>query len=307
MPFEVATIRVEASGKVNLIMGTGSHGHSLETTMVQVVADQLGVKIEDVVLLQGDTAVAPAGGGTAGSRSAVSGGAAARMSAIKVREKALAIAAHQLEAAAEDLDIEDGVISVKGSPSVTMGFAEIAAIASTQPGKLPEGMEPGLENTSRYVATGPTYANSTQACVCEVDIHTGQVTLIDYVAAGDCGVMINPMIVEGQVTGGVVQGIGGVLLEHLPYDEAGNPLAITFKDYLMPTTDTMPDIRQAHLETPSGTPGGHKGVGEGGAIGAPAAVVNAVADALAPLGVRVVEQPVSPSRILEWVAAAQDA
>jgi carbon-monoxide dehydrogenase large subunit len=130
------------------------------------------------------------------------------------------------------------------------------------------------------------------------------VTLLDYVVGGDCGVLINPMIVEGQVVGGVVQGIGGVLLEHMPYDASGNPLAITFKDYLMPTTDTVPDVRHVHVETPSATPGGHKGAGEGGAIGAPAAVVNAVADALAPLGVRITHQPLSPSAVLELIASA---
>ncbi len=170
---------------------------------------------------------------------------------------------------------------------------------------LPEGIEPGLENTSRYAPPGATFANSTQICTCEVDLETGQVTLLDYVVGGDYGVMINPMVVEGQVAGGVAQGIGGVLLEHMPYDEFGNPMAITFKDYLLPTTANVPDIRYVHLETPSDRPGGHKGVGEGGAIGAPAAVVNAIADALAPLGVTVVDQPLGPDRVLALIDAAR--
>jgi carbon-monoxide dehydrogenase large subunit len=168
-------------------------------------------------------------------------------------------------------------------------------------------MEAGLENTSRYVAPPTTYANSTQVCTCEVDITTGQVRLLDYVVGEDCGVMINPNVVEGQVAGGVVQGIGGAMLEHLAYDESGNPLAITFKDYLLPTAANVVDIRYVHLETPSDTPGGHKGVGEGGAIGAPAAIVNAVSDALAPLGVTVTDQPVSPDRVLALIDAARAA
>lgn len=308
MGVEVATIRIEPSGKVNVLMGTGSHGHSLETTMVQVVADQLGVPIEDVRLLQGDTAVSPYGGGTAGSRSAVIAGGVARTSAIKLREKVTALAAHMLEAAAEDLEIEDGVISVRGAPGGrTVTLAEVANFAYYQPLSLPEGIEPGLENTSRYAPQSATHANSTQVCTCEVDVTTGQVTLLDYVVGEDCGVMINPNVVEGQVAGGVAQGIGGVTLEHMPYDEAGNPLAITFKDYLLPTTANVPDIRYVHLETPSQTPGGHRGVGEGGAIGAPACVVNAVADALAPLGVRITDQPLSPDRVLALIDAAPDA
>jgi carbon-monoxide dehydrogenase large subunit len=298
---EAATVRVEPSGKVNVLMGTGSHGHSLETTMVQVVADQLGVPIEDVRLLQGDTAVSPYGGGTAGSRSAVIAGGVARISAIKLREKVLELAGHLLEAAAADLEIEDGTIAVKGSPGSSIAFADVARIAYYDASRLPEGMEPGLEITSRYHAPPATYANSTQVCTCEVDIATGEVRLLDYVVGEDCGVMINPMVVEGQIAGGVAQGIGGALLEHLAYDETGNPLAVTFKDYLLPTTEDVPDIRYVHVETPSNTPGGHKGVGEGGAIGAPAAVVNAVADALAPLGVRVTSQPLSPDRVLAMI------
>ncbi len=305
MGVEVATIRIEPGGKVNVLMGTGSHGHSLETTMVQVVADQLGVPLEDVRLLQGDTAISPYGGGTAGSRSAVIGGGVARISAARLREKVLQIAGHMLEAAPEDLEIVQGVISVKGSPGASITLAKVASAAYYAAHSLPEGIEPGLENTSRYAPPGATFANSTQVCTCEVDLETGQVTLLDYVVGGDYGVIINPMVVEGQVAGGVAQGIGGVLLEHMPYDEFGNPMAITFKDYLLPTTANVPDIRYVHLETPSDRPGGHKGVGEGGAIGAPAAVVNAIADALAPLGVTVVDQPLGPDRVLALIDAAR--
>jgi aerobic carbon-monoxide dehydrogenase large subunit len=301
---EVATVRIEPSGKVNVLMGTGSHGHSLETTMVQIVADQLGVPIDDVRLHQGDTAIAPFGGGTAGSRSAVIGGAVARVSAGRVREKVLLIAAHLLEASPEDLEIADAVISVMGSPGPSVTVAEVAQAAYLRARDLPEGIDPGLEDTSRYIPPATTFANSTQICTCEVDVDTGLITILDWVVGGDYGVVINPMVVEGQVAGGVVQGIGGVLLEHMAYGEDGNPLAVTFKDYLLPTAANVPDIRYVHLETPSGNPGGHKGVGEGGAIGAPAALVNAVSDALAPLGVLLTDQPLSPDRILAAIRAA---
>jgi carbon-monoxide dehydrogenase large subunit len=302
---EAATIRIQPSGKVDVLMGTGSHGHSLETTMVQVVADQLGVPIEDVRLHQGDTEVSPYGGGTAGSRSAVIAGGAARISSARLRTKVLEIAAHMLEAAADDLEIERAVISVKGSPDASLSLAEVARTAYRGPDHLPEGMEAGLEDTSRYAPAAPTFANSTQICTCEVDTETGLVTLLDWVVGGDYGVMINPMVVEGQIAGGVVQGIGGALLEHMPYNQDGTPLAITFKDYLLPTAANVPDIRYVHLETPSDRPGGHKGVGEGGAIGAPAAVVNAVSDALSPLGIIVTDQPLSPDRLLALIDASR--
>jgi carbon-monoxide dehydrogenase large subunit len=300
---EVANVRVEPSGVVSVLMGTASHGQSLETTMAQVVAEHLGVPIEDVVLVQGDTATAPYGGGTAGTRSAVAAGGVARICALALREKVLEIAGHLLEAATGDLEIAEGVIAVKGSPEATITLAEVAAVAYGDTTRLPDGVEPGLEHTSRYSTPLRTFSNAAHVCTCEVDVRTGLVTLIDYVVSEDCGVMINPTVVEGQIAGGVVQGIGAALLEHMVYDEEGNPMAITFKDYLMPTAALVPDIRYGHVETPSSTPGGHKGVGEGGTIGAAAAVINAVADALSPWGARITTQPITPSRVLELVGA----
>jgi carbon-monoxide dehydrogenase large subunit len=305
---EVATIRVEPTGKVHVIMGTGSHGHSLETTMAQVVADHLGVDIDDITFLQGDTATAPHGGGTAGSRSAVVAGNAARRSAELLREKLLRIAAHMLEAAPEDLEAARGRIAVVGSPDASVSVAEVARTAYVNTLALPEDEEPGLDVTTRYTAPPVTWSNATHVCMVEVDPGTGLVRVEDFVVAEDCGIMINPMVVDGQIAGGVAQGIGGVLLEHLPYDAAGNPLAITLKDYLMPTADTMPDYRIGHIETPSATPGGHKGTGEGGTIGAPAAVMNAVLDALRPFGVeKITTQPLDPTRIMELVGAGPHA
>jgi aerobic carbon-monoxide dehydrogenase large subunit len=305
MGIEAATIRVEPTGAVTVLMGFGSHGQSIETTMAQVVADNLGVPFEIVRIVQGDTASAPVGAGNGGSRSAVIGGAVARMCAVKVRDKVLSLAAHLMEASADDLQMRDGVIAIKGSPANSMTLADVCQTAYNNATALPEGMEPGLEETTRYSAPPATHSNATHICTCEVNIHTGMVTLLDYTVSEDCGVMINPMVVDGQIIGGVVQGIGSVLLEESGYDEMGNPTASSFKDYILPTADIVPEIRIGHVETPSNTPGGHKGAGEGGTIGAIAAVANAVADALAPLGVEVTAQPLSPSRILQMIEDAR--
>ena len=187
-----------------------------------------------------------------------------------------------------------------------MTITEIAHQAYSQPASLPEGVPPGLEAQVRYTPDSfCTWSNACHICVCEVDRATGAVEILRYVVSEDCGVMINPNVVEGQIAGGVVQGIGGVLYEHLPYDDAGNPLATTFVDYLLPTATEVPEIEYGHIETPAPTnPGGHKGLGEGGAIGAPPAVINAIADALAPLGVQVRDQPLGPANMVALIEEA---
>jgi len=294
-----ANIRIEPSGQVNVLMGVASHGHSLETTIPQVVADHLGCDIEDVVLQQGDTAVAPFGAGTGGSRSAVIAGGAAQQGATQLREKVLQIAGSLLEAAPEDLEIDRSVISVRGTPAKTLRLADVAAAAYLNTDVLPAGMEPGLEVVARYKPPAPfTWSNACHVCTCEIDVHTGIVKLLRYIVSEDCGVMINPMVVEGQIAGGVVQGIGGVLFEEVRYDADGNPLTTTFLDYLIPTAPEVPIIEYGHIETESNTLGGYKGMGEGGAIGSPPAVANAIADALAPLGVTVTDLPLGPSQVL---------
>jgi carbon-monoxide dehydrogenase large subunit len=228
------------------------------------------------------------------------------MSALKLREKVAMIAAHLLDVDVEALVIADGHITVKGSPGAGIEFAEVARVAYMDTVQLPEGVEAGLENTSRYTAPpGFRFSNATHACKCEVDVETGQVELLDYVVSEDCGIMINPMVVEGQVCGGVVQGIGQVLLEHMAYDSTGTPLTSTLKEYLLPTGDLIPTIRIGHIETPSVTPGGQKGMAEGGTIGAVAAVACAVADALAPLGVRVTDLSLGPDTILRLISEAE--
>jgi len=302
---EAATVRVQPSGKVHVLLGTGSHGQSIETTMAQVVAEHLGVDYDDVAVLQGDTDVAPFGGGTGGSRTAVVAGGAAREAALEVREKIVQIAAHLMEAAPEDLDVEGGTVFVRGTPSRTVSVAEVANTAHHAWERLPGGMRAGLEATSRYTAPPVTWSNACHVCTVEVDPATGVVRILRYVVSEDCGVMINPMVVEGQAAGGIVQGIGGVLYEHLVYDDDGNPLATTFLDYLLPTAAEVPTIEYGHIETRSNTPGGSKGMGEGGAIGAPPAVFNAVADALAQRGARITRQPLDPTSILAALAAAE--
>jgi carbon-monoxide dehydrogenase large subunit len=301
---ETATVRVQPGGTVTVMLGTGSHGQGIETTMAQVVAEHLGVDLDDVVVVQGDTASAPFGAGTGGSRTAVVAGGAARAASLDVRAKAVQIAAHLLEAAPDDVELDEGRAFVRGTPARAVTLRDVAQVAYNHPATLPAEITPGLEATVSYQAPPITWSNACHACTVEVDADTGIVTVLRYVVSEDCGVMINPMIVEGQIAGGVVQGIGGVLYEHVVYDEYGTPLTTTFLDYLVPAATEVPDIEYGHIETRSPTPGGHKGMGEGGAIGSPPAVFNAVADALALRGVKVTEQPLTPSRIVEALASS---
>jgi carbon-monoxide dehydrogenase large subunit len=300
---EQAVVRMDISGQVEVLMGTGSHGHSLETTIPQVVADHLGCALEDVVLRQGgDT---PYGPGTGGSRSAVIAGGAAQTAATMLRAKVTELAAHLLEAAPEDLEIADSTVSVRGTPVKMLSFAELAGTAYLNPAALPPGMEPGLEASNRFSPPTPfTWSNACHLCVCEIDAETGEVTLRRYIVSEDCGTMINPMVVEGQIAGGVAQGIGGALYEEMAYDSDGNPLATTFLDYLIPTVAEIPDLEYGHIETPSNSLGGYKGMGEGGAIASPAAVANAVNDALAHLGATVDQFPITPERVLDAIDRA---
>jgi carbon-monoxide dehydrogenase large subunit len=289
-----------------VVTSSASHGQSVETTIAQVVADELGIDFDHVAVIQGDTATTPFGPGTGGSRSAVLSSGAAREAAQQVRDQMVNIAAHELEAAPEDLEIVSGRISVVGTPTRGTTVAAVARTAYTNPAGMPPGQPLGLEAQSRYTPTSPfTWSNACHMCVCEVDRDTGAVEILRYVVSEDCGVMINPNVVEGQIAGGVVQGIGGVLYEHMKYDEDGNPLTTTFVDYLLPTATEVPLIEYGHIETPALTnAGGHKGLGEGGAIGSPPAVINAVADALAPLGVAVRVQPLGPADVVALIEAA---
>jgi carbon-monoxide dehydrogenase large subunit len=299
---EAATIRIDPSGAVSVLVGTCAHGQSIETTLAQVVAEDLGVDLADVVVHQGDTDVAPFGGGTHGSRTAVIAGGACHTAATRLREKIVAAAAHLLEAAPDDLVLAGGRVSVRGTPARGLALAELAAIAYAHPASLPSGMDAGLEVAARYTAPMFTFSNAAHACICEVEEDTGRVRISRYVVSEDCGRMINPAVVEGQIAGGVVQGIGGVLHEHAAYDDDGNPRATTLLDYLLPTAGDVPAIECGHVVTESATPGGYKGMGEGGAIGAPPAVVNAIADAL---GIDINAQPLGPADVLAWLERAR--
>lgn len=305
--YDSVSVSLDPSGKVTVDSSLHSHGQGHETTFAQVVADRLGVPIADIRVRFGDTQSAPYGMGTFASRSAVLGGGAAWKAADAVRENLLRIAGHMLEVSPADLEIADALIRVKGSPRHKMTVAEVARLAYHRPERLPPGLLPAdLSSTQSYDAPPGygTWANAAHVAVVEVDPRTGVVKILRYVVVEDCGAMINPLIVDGQVHGGTAQGIGGALLEHLVYDENGQLLSQTLMDYLLPTSLDVPNIEVHHLETPSpSTLGGFKGMGEGGAIAPLPALANAVTDALAPFGVSVDSLPLSPDRILELIQA----
>ncbi|OBG22772.1 xanthine dehydrogenase [Mycolicibacterium celeriflavum] len=303
---EGATIRMEPTGKINVYVNGGSTGNSLETTVVQLTADALGADIEDVSTIQGDTAVTPYGAGTQGSRSGpMTAGAVAEAGAM-LRKQILAMAAPRLEVEESELELADSRVRVRENPDKSVSFADLAYRAYYEPQQLPPGVSASLEATARFTSQAPIHwANATHACTCEVDIETGRVTLTRYIVSEDVGPMINPNVVEGQIAGGTVQGIGGALLEDMAYDDDGNPLSSTFVDYLLPTATEVPAIEYGHVEIPGPGVGGYKGVGEGGAIGSTPAVINAINDALAPLGVTLTRLPASPAAIVEAIEQAR--
>lgn len=303
-PYESVTIRFEPSGKITAATGLGPSGQGHETTLAQLVADELGVQVSDIVVLHGDTDSAPFGGGTGGSRSATIGGGAALKAAKEMRGKLAKIAAHLLEASEEDIEFEAGQAHVAGVPTRGHSIAHLAKIAYTDVDKLPPDMQPGLEVVSRYrPPMSVTHSNGSHVAKVEVDIETGIVHVLDYVAVNDCGVLINPMIVEGQIHGGVAQGIGSSFLEELKYDDAGQLTTTSLQDYLMPAMTDVPRMRIEHIVTPSGNDGGFKGMGEGSLIAGPPSLANAVSDALEPFGVFVTEIPVLPQHIVAWTQA----
>jgi len=298
-----ARVQIDASGRVHVFSGEAPHGQSHETTFAQVAAEQLGVDPEQVIVTTGDTALAPNSSGTYGNRAAALSGSAIYQAAGTVREKILAIAGHLLEIAEEDLVLQDGRVHAKGSPETALTLAQIAFSAHHEPLRLPGGIEPGLEDTKYFEIQAPmTIGNGCEAVKVEVDVETGQVKILDYVVVHDCGRVLNPMVVEGQLHGQVCHEIGYALYEKLVYDEDGQLLTTTLADYLLPTAEEVPEISIAAFESPTSlTPLGAKGMGEGNV--AVAALANAVEDALAPFSVRITELPITPERILEWTAA----
>jgi aerobic carbon-monoxide dehydrogenase large subunit len=297
--WDAATVRCLPTGSVQVLIGTSPHGQSHVTTFSQIAADQLGVPIENVEVLHGDTTVIPLGMDTYGSRSLAVGGVALYQATEKVKAKARRIAAHQLEVAEDDLEYEGGRFTVKGTDkSMTVTDAALAAWTAHN---LPEGIEPGLEDTAVYDPPNFSWPAGCHIAVVEIDTETGAVDLTRYVAVDDVGTVINPMIVDGQVHGGIAQGVAQALFEGAVYDEEGNLLTGSMTNYLVPSAVELPNFELERTENPSPTnPMGVKGVGETGTIASPAAVMNAVVDALSPFGVGDIEMPASPERV--WTA-----
>ena len=298
--WEHATVRMLPTGKVEVVSGSTPHGQGHETAWSQIIATKMGVSTDDVTVLHSDTALSPLGLDTYGSRSLAVGGVAISMAAEKLIEKAKLIAAHQFEASPDDLEFDEGSFSVKGTPAKSVHIQELgfAAFAAHD---LPDGMEPNLQEQVSFDPPNFAFPFGTHVAVVEIDEVTGGVELIDYIAVDDCGTQVNPMIVEGQLHGGIVQGAAQALWEIATYDDDGNPTNPSFLDYLVPSAAEVPNMKTDYTVTPStSNPLGVKGAGEAGTIGSAAAVMNAVIDALSPYGVEDMEMPASPRRV--WKA-----
>jgi len=305
-PFEGATVRVLPTGRVQVETGAASQGQGHATVLAQICADMLGVPLEHVSVEQADTGKFPLGIGTIASRVAVTAGSSVHLASVQVRDKALRVAADMLEAAEADLEIVAGMVKVKGVPGPSVPLGGIATKLNGMPG-IPthKGMDPGLSATAYFDAKQLTFANGANVCEVEVDIETGAVRILRYVVAHDCGRLINPRLVDGQIIGGVVHGIGNALFERMVYDESGQPLTTNYGEYLLPIATEMPRIEIHHLETPAtNNPLGIKGAGEGGTIPAAAAVIAAVENALAPFDARIAKHPLAPEEILGLVERA---
>ena len=303
--YESGTVRVQPTGKVTVLTGSHSHGQGHDTTFAQLVSDSLGIPMEDVEIVHGDTDLVPFGMGTYGSRSLAVGGVAISMSLDKVKEKGAKIAAHLLEAAEEDLKFAEGSWTVKGTDR-SIGFGDVALTAYV-PHNYPEGLEPGLEFTSFYDPANFTFPYGAHIAVVDVDVETGVVKLKRYIACDDVGNVVNPMIVDGQVHGGVTHGIGQALMEGAIYDDEGQLGNGSYMDYAMPRADELPSFETGRTVTPCPhNPLGAKGAGETGTIGSTPAVVNAVIDALWPLGVRHLEMPLTPQRVWQAIREASN-
>jgi aerobic carbon-monoxide dehydrogenase large subunit len=302
---ESSTIRIDSTGAVTALFGVSSHGQGLETSLAQIVADELGARFEDIEIVQGDSAASAHGTGSYASRSAVLAGGAATLAARAVRDKIVRVAAHLFEASMHDIDAADGRIFIPGTDK-SMTFRELARAVYSEIGRLPKELQEDLEATKLYDPDFGTATSATHAVTVEIDPETYEVRVARYVVAEDCGRLINPMIVDGQVHGGVAQGIGAALYEEIIHDGAGQCLTASLMDYLVPTAGEIPVMEVIHLETVApATLGGFRGMGEGGTIGAPAAIANAISDALAPLGIEIATLPATPERLFRLIEAAR--
>ncbi len=299
-PYESGQVRVEPSGTVTVFTGTSPHGQGLQTTFAQIVADEIGANYEDIIVRHGDTGSQPMGVGTFGSRSLAVGGSSILRASEKVRDKAIKIAAHVLEASPGDIEFADGEYRVKGVPSRSLSLTEIASRAYSD--RLPEDIDPGLEATDFFKPPNFIYPFGTHVAVVEIERDTGIIRLREFYSVDDCGPRISPLLVEGQIHGGLAQGIGQALLEEVIFDESGQLLTGTMMDYAMPRADDFPHftINKTVTETTL-NPLGVKGIGEAATIGSTPAVVNAVMDALAPYGIRHLDMPLSSRKVWEAI------
>jgi aerobic carbon-monoxide dehydrogenase large subunit len=306
---ETARVVMDMSGKVTVHTGIMPIGQGAQTALSQIAADCLGVSLEDVRVIWGDTDACPYSGlASVASRGTAVGGAAIRQACEPIFEKLKRIAGNRLEARPDDIEIRAGQVSVSGVPGKILPLSEIARAAYFSGPDLPEGEKPGLSNEEVYDPSAVAFASGSHACLVEVDIETGFVEVLKYCVCHDCGTMVNPALVEAQVHGGVMQGLGGALMEELPYDKDGHLLVTNFTDYHLPRAGGMPQIQVDHIETPAPhIPGGFKGAGEGGVIPSPAAIANAVADALRPFRVRVTSTPLTPPRVWELLHPSSQA
>jgi aerobic carbon-monoxide dehydrogenase large subunit len=305
-PFEPATVRVTSSGKIHVLSSAAAMGQGTNTMLAQIVAEQLGGDISNVIVTTGDSSSSTTGFGGFGSRQTVTAGSSALVAARKVRAKALAIAGHLLEASAEDLEITGRDIHLKGAAGLRISLGEVAKASLGVAGAyLPGGLPPGLEASEAFIVNEMAYTNGTAIVTVEVDIETGEVRILEFVIAHDCGRVINPMIVDGQVVGGIVHGIGNALFERMQFDASGQPLTMTLAEYLLPTSTEVPTIQLFHHESPSPlNPLGAKGVGESGVLPTPAAVISAVEDALSEFNVRIDCVPIAPHQIIALIGTA---
>jgi carbon-monoxide dehydrogenase large subunit len=304
--WEGAIVRVTPVGKVQVMIGASPHGQGEETTFAQLISDELGYPVEDIEIIHGDTNTTPMGWGTYGSRTTAVAGAALVQAARKLKEKARAMAAHLLEATVEDIDYADGNFFVKGSPDKAKTIQDIGLMA-TLAWNLPPGMDPGFEESQFYDPPNFVYPFGTHIAVVEVDVDTGHVQLQRYIAVDDCGPQINPTIVQGQIHGGIVQGVGQALCEGVVYDENGQLLTGSMMDYCMPRADMFPTFEIEHTVTPSPHhPAGLKGIGETGTIASTPTVYNAVIDALQPFGIEQIDMPLTPYRVWKAIKDAHN-
>lgn len=307
-PFEGATVRITPQGRVQVTTGAASQGQGHATTLAQIVADSLGVDLSAITVIAADTGSFPYGAGTIASRIAVTAGSSVHLAAQKVRDKVLRYASDKLEVAIADLELNGGFVHIAGVADMKISLGDIAlALAGTVGQRVPSGLEPGLEATAYFESTATPHSSGTTVAEVEVDIETGAVTLLNHVIVHDCGRVIHPGIVDGQIIGGVVHGIGNALFEEMIHDAEGQPVSTNFGEYLMPTATEMPPIRIGHVETLSPlNPLGVKGAGESGTIPAIPAVVRAIEDALSPYGVQINRYPLNPERIVDLIDAARN-